>query len=180
MNVRQQRILVAGIGNIFLGDDGFGVEVVRRLAEQQLPAEVGVRDFGIRGFDVAYALNETWETVILVDALSRGQQPGTIFVVEPSLDDLERSFDGSGIQPHGMDPLQAVRLAKSLGQLPQRLLIVGCEPADLGGEDGRMGLSPVVQAAVELAAQTVVQLVTEALAATPRVKEQRNEVSSIV
>lgn len=168
------RVLVAGIGNIFQGDDAFGVEVVRRLSQRSWPEGVCVRDFGIRGFDVAYALNEPWETAILVDALSRGGEPGTVFVLEPNLDSAQPPSAvmdivpvTAQVDPHGMDPVQAIRLAKSLGSLPARLLVVGCEPANLGGEDGAMGLSPEVQAAVDVAAETVVKLVTEALALAP-------------
>lgn len=170
------RILVAGIGNIFLGDDGFGTEVIRRLIGELVPAGVVVRDFGIRGFDLAYALTESWETVILVDALSRGEKPGTVFVLEPVLDEVNNPEQN--IQPHGMDPLQAIRLAKSLGEIPPRLLVVGCEPADFGGENGTMGLSTEVEAAVEIAVQTVQQLVSEALTLTPSQRSPQHELSA--
>ena len=76
------RILVAGIGNIFLADDGFGCEVVRWLAERELPDNVEVRDFGIRGMDLAYALMDPYEAVVLVDAVSRGEDPGTVYLIE--------------------------------------------------------------------------------------------------
>lgn len=168
MSDSRQRVLVAGIGNIFLGDDGFGVEVVRRLAARQFPDSVYIRDFGIRGFDVAYALTEAWDTVVLVDAMSRGETPGTVFVLEANCDSPEMHLP-SDIQPHGMDPVQAIRLAKSLGTIPCRILVVGCEPADLGGEDGKMGLSPEIEAAVLVAADTVGQLVSDALSLTPQV-----------
>lgn len=178
MSAPQRRVLVAGIGNIFLGDDAFGVEVVRRIVEQQPSPGVCVRDFGIRGFDLAYALGDGWETVVLVDALSRGEAPGTIFVLEPSSEDLERGLEACTIQPHGMDPLQAIRLARSLGELPRRLLVVGCEPGDLGGEDGCIGLSPAVEAAIGPAVQMVRQIMAEALAETRGSKEQEHEMSS--
>lgn len=158
------RILIAGIGNIFMGDDAFGVEVVRRMAARPLPAGAFVRDFGIRGFDLAYALNDAWDAVILVDALSRSQAPGTVFVLEPSRDDLEGSLQNAELQPHGMDPVQAIRLAKSLGALPRRLLVVGCQPANLGGEEGSMGLSSEVEAAIDLAIGTIEQLLSQSLA----------------
>lgn len=155
------RILIAGIGNIFLADDGFGVEVIRRMSVRSLPEGVCLRDFGIRGLDLAYALNEPWDLVILVDALPRGDKPGTVCVLEAAPEDLEGNFPG-GIQPHGMDPVQAIRLAKSLGEIPQRVLVVGCEPADLGGEDGAMGLSPEVEGAVDTAIETILQFVKQA------------------
>lgn len=167
MTPSEPRILIAGIGNIFLGDDGFGVEVIRRMSTRPLPDRVCVRDFGIRGFDLAYALNEHWDLVILVDALPRGEKPGTVFVLEPARDDLEANFQ-SDLQPHGMAPVQAIRMAKLLGELPPRLLVVGCEPADLGGEDGVIGLSAEVQGAVSTAVETVLRLVNEAVALTPR------------
>ena len=168
------RILVAGIGNIFLGDDGFGTEVIRRMAAEPQPLGVVIRDFGIRGFDLAYALNEPWDAVIFVDALSRDEKPGTVFVLEPSLEELETLEQD--VQPHGMHPLQAIRLAKSLGELPPRLLVVGCEPADLGGENGTMGLSREVEAAVEVAIQTIQQLVSEARSLTPSERSRQHEV----
>jgi hydrogenase maturation protease len=161
------RVLVAGIGNIFLGDDGFGVEVIQRMSALPLPEGVCVRDFGIRGLDLAYALNEPWDLVILVDAMPRGEKPGTVFVIEPEPTDLEASLQ-TGIQPHGMDPVQAIRMAKSLGNVPKGLLVVGCEPADLGGEDGAMGLSPEVDAAVEIAIASVLQFVKQAPALASR------------
>jgi hydrogenase maturation protease len=176
MNTSASRVLVAGIGNIFLGDDAFGVEVIRRLSAQPQSQEVTIRDFGIRGFDLAYALNEAWETVILVDALSRGERAGTIFVLEPSLGELEKGLD-QDIQPHGMDPLQAIRMAKSLGDLPPRLLVVGCEPADLGGDDGAMGLSAEVHAALDPAIKIIERLVSEALASKPS-QRSTHEVSA--
>jgi hydrogenase maturation protease len=161
------RVLVAGIGNIFLGDDGFGVEVIRRMSSRRLPDGVSLRDFGIRGLDLAYALSEPWDMVVLVDALPRGERAGTIFVLEPAAEDLEANFPG-GIQAHGMDPVQAIRTAKALGEIPQRMLVVGCEPADLGGEDGAMGLSPEVEGAVETAIETILQFVKQAPALAPR------------
>ena len=85
------RILVAGIGNIFMGDDAFGVEVARRLSQRTLPAGVRVSDFGIRGFDLAYALQDGYETTILIDACPRGEEPGTLFVVEPDLAEISAS-----------------------------------------------------------------------------------------
>src|ERR1700723_2432639 len=94
-------VLVAGIGNIFLGDDGFGVEVVRGLTTRSMPEGVTVKDFGIRGFDLAYALLDPWDTVILVDALPRGEAAGTLFVLEPDLTGLGNpAAPGMDLNPH--------------------------------------------------------------------------------
>lgn len=158
------RVLIAGVGNIFLGDDAFGVEVARELATRPLPEGITVRDFGIRSFDLAYALLEDWHAVILVDAVSRNEPPGTLFVIDPELragDDETQSatFDG-----HSMDPVTVLRLAQSLGEIRPKVLVAGCEPADLGGEEGRMGLTEPVQAAVYEAVSMVEKLAQKLLA----------------
>ena len=154
-------ILVAGIGNIFMGDDAFGCEVARRLMGRTLPEGVRVVDFGIRGFDLAYALLDPWNTVILVDALSRGEAPGTLYLVEPDLPCVGNSASASmEMNPHGMDPMRVLNLAASMGAIAAEVLIVGCEPNDFGQElEGRMGLSQPVQLAVEEAADMVEEVV---------------------
>jgi hydrogenase maturation protease len=160
------RILLACIGNIFLGDDGFGVEVARRLAFQPLPPEVTVKDFGIRGFDLAYALMEPYELTILVDACARGGVPGTIYVIEP--DPVHDDESHPGLELHGMNPMNVRRMVKSLGGTPGRMLIVGCEPAQLGSEhDGQFGLSEPVKAAVEEAIPLIESLVSKVLEGDP-------------
>ena len=119
-----KRVLIAGIGNIFLGDDGFGVEVVKRLAGRGLPEGVEVKDFGIRGMDLAYALQDDYALVIFVDATPRGGEPGTVYLIEPEIEeDGEVSLD-----THGMDPLKVIKLSRALGAEPTRTLVVGCEP----------------------------------------------------
>jgi hydrogenase maturation protease len=156
-----KRILVAGVGNIFLGDDGFGVEVVRRLAGRELPEGVEVADFGIRGMDLAYALQEDYEVVIFIDATPQGEKPGTVYLLEPEIEEGgEVSLD-----THGMDPVRVIKLSRALGARPTRTLVVGCEPqAVVGGEDYEdmlMELSEPVQAAVEEAVKLVESLVVE-------------------
>ncbi len=139
------RVLVAGIGNVFLADDGFGVEVAALLAREELPAGVEVRDFGIRGLALAYELQEGWDAVVLVDAVPRGGQPGTLYVIEPEIEDGQMAMDA-----HGMDPVKVLGLARSLGSLPPRILVVGCEPeVHMTGEeeDIVMELSAAVRAA---------------------------------
>ena len=142
-------ILIAGVGNIFLGDDAFGVEAVRAVMRLPLPDEVASVDFGIRGFDLAFALLEPWHAVILVDALARGGAPGTLYTIEPDLAAIAAAPAESAMNPHGMDPVRVLRLALSMGPVSAQVYVVGCEPQDFGDElEGRMGLSATVQAAV--------------------------------
>ena len=163
--VETKRILIAGIGNIFLGDDGFGVEVASILARRTFPHGVRIADFGIRGFDLAYALMEGYETTILVDAYPGEGQPGTLFVVEPDLQDLDSAGTRPGfVDPHGMDPLNVLHMAKNMGGELKRILLVGCVPATLGPEEGKMGLSEPIAAAVDEAVQLVDSLVSRILA----------------
>ena len=157
----RKRVLVAGVGNIFLGDDGFGVEVVRRLTEREMPEGVEVKDFGIRGMDLAYALQEDYEVVVFVDAVPRGEEPGTVYLIEPEIEeDGEISLD-----THGMDPVKVIKLSRALGAEPARTLVVGCEPqVVLSGEDYddmSMELSEPVHAAVGDAVKLVESLVEE-------------------
>jgi hydrogenase maturation protease len=156
-----KRVLVAGVGNVFLGDDGFGVEVARRLAGRELPEGVEVADFGIRGMDLAYALQDDYNVVIFVDALPRGEEPGTVYLIEPEIEeDGEVSLD-----THGMDPLKVIKLSRALGAKRTRTLVVGCEPqVVVSGEDYDdmlMELSEPVRAAVEEAVKLVESLVGE-------------------
>jgi hydrogenase maturation protease len=159
-------ILVAGVGNIFLGDDAFGVEVALSLTRRRLPESVLVKDFGVRGFDLAYTLLDPWDAVIIVDAMPRGEPPGTIFVIEPNLAGLgDPASSDMALNPHGMDPVRVLNLAASMGAISAQILVVGCEPNDFGDElDGRMGLSSLVQASVEEAANMVEELVGRMLA----------------
>src|ERR1700722_9702342 len=126
------RILVACIGNIFLGDDGFGTEVARRLASRALPPEAILKDFGIRGLDLTYALLDPYDLVILVDACPRGGEPGSVYLVEP--DPVEANACAS-LDAHSMNPMNVLRTVKSMGGASGRILIVGCEPAELGSDE---------------------------------------------
>jgi hydrogenase maturation protease len=157
---RPQRILVAGIGNVFMGDDAFGVEVARALSRSELPAGVHVEDYGIRGMDLAFALRD-YDLAIFVDATPRGQQPGTLYVIEPELD----AEDPAAPEAHGMDPVKVLALARTLGDPLPRVLVVGCEPAArMTGEEDEVvaELSEPVRAAVGEAAQMVEKLIEEA------------------
>jgi hydrogenase maturation protease len=161
-----ERILVAGIGNIFLGDDGFGCEVVRRLAERKFPENVEVRDFAIRGMDLAFALMDPYEVVVFVDAVPRCEEPGTVYLIEAEVPE-EGEVD---LDTHGMDPVNVIRLARILGAEIPRTLVVGCEPkVVLSGEhydDMLMELSEPVQRAVDEAVKLVESIVEEVGAQT--------------
>jgi hydrogenase maturation protease len=155
-------VLIAGIGNIFLGDDAFGVEVARRLANRKLPERVKVVDFGIRGFDLAYALLDRFDLTILVDACPRGGAPGTLYVIEPDLNVSAQDAAEAGettVDAHSMNPMNVIRMARSMGGDLKRILLVGCEPLTLGPEEGAMGLSEPVGAMVEEAANRIESLV---------------------
>lgn len=153
-------ILVAGIGNIFLGDDAFGCEVVRRLSGRQWPESVRVVDFGIRGFDLAYALLDGYDVTIFVDATPRGEAPGTLYTIEPEVNEIEDiQTQGAIVETHGMNPMKVLQMVKSMGGSFKKILLVGCEPATFGPEEGQMGLSAPVEAAVDQAVSIVASLV---------------------
>ena len=156
-------ILIAGIGNIFLGDDAFGVEVVQRLTNRKLPDGVKAIDFGIRGFDLAYALLDGSDVTILVDACPRGGEPGSLYVIEPDLNSLDsQEASRTSVDAHSMNPMTVIRMAKSMGDGSlARILLVGCEPLTLGPEEGQMGLSEPVAAMVEEAAKVIESLVSK-------------------
>jgi hydrogenase maturation protease len=157
-------ILVAGIGNIFLGDDGFGVEVAQRLSQRTFPEGVRIVDFGIRGLDLAYALTDGPQATILIDACPRGDAPGTLYLLEPHLDSLNSPNTSQvAVDAHAMNPMNVLAMAKSMGAPLQRMLLVGCEPATLGPEEGQMGLSDLVENAVERAVTLTESLVTRIL-----------------
>jgi len=157
-------ILVACIGNIFLGDDSFGCEVAQALARGSLPAGVEARDYGIRGFDLAWELLRPWKAVLLVDTVTRGGEPGTLYLLQPSESDPPSG--GPALDPHAMDPVQVLAAARALGRISAAIYIVGCEPQDFGdGAEGRMGLSPPVTAAVPQAVAMIRELAGKLAAA---------------
>jgi hydrogenase maturation protease len=162
-----RRALVAGIGNVFLADDGFGVAVVRALAAQRelLPEGVDVVEFGIRGMDLAYALNDGYAAAVLVDVAPRGQPPGTLELIEPEIE--ENLFVGFGT--HAMDPVAVLALARQFGPVPDRVLLLGCEPEhviDTDNEPLREELSPPVAAAVPRAAALIRELLQPRMTTT--------------
>jgi len=163
--VTRPRILVAGIGNVFLGDDAFGVEVAQRLAQRSLPDEVRVVDFGIRSLDLAYALTDGYETVILVDAVPRGGVPGTVYLITPEAADPSPSAGPDPIfEMHALDPAKVLRLAAAMSGQVRRLFLVGCEPAPTDDTlDMHLGLSKPVQAAVDEGVRLVESLIDSLL-----------------
>jgi hydrogenase maturation protease len=153
-------ILVAGVGNIFLGDDAFGVEVVQSLAQRALPSDVRVIDFGIRSYDLAYALMEPWQLVILVDTLTRGGEPGTVYIMEPHLPQNDDPPAQPAVDAHSMSPVAVLQLVHQLGGNVSRMLVVGCEPATAeANESGQFGLSDPVRAAVDEAVFAIEELI---------------------
>ena len=157
------KILVAGVGNIFLGDDAFGVEMVQRLRATPLPPEVILADFGIRSFDLAYAMADGYDVIILLDAISRGESPGTISLVQPEAQEFGDT--GQPLDAHSSNPQRALQMASSLGGQLGSLYLIGCEPAVLETDDGRIGLSEQVEAAIPNAIQMLLTLLQELLSA---------------
>ncbi len=164
-------VLVAGIGNIFFSDDGFGPEVVRRMLSSRedvasLPDGVRVVDYGIRGMHLAYDLLDGVDALVIVDAMPGKGPPGTITVLSVGPEDLgEGEFDA-----HGMNPVAVLGSLGALGGTLPPTYVVGCIPADV---DEGMGLSPIVAAAVDEAVDTVRSLLTEHI--IPTVPERTSQ-----
>ncbi len=158
------RILIACIGNIFLGDDAFGVEVARRLAGRTLPPGVRVVDFGIRGIDLAFALlDDTDDIVLMVDSVPRGGVPGTLYVIDLQWKEAEEPDPSLSLplETHALDPARVIRLVSALGGRAKRLLVLGCEPTPLDPDDDpTVELSAPVLAAVDEAVLMIDSLVT--------------------
>ncbi len=155
-----KRILIAGIGNVFLADDGFGVALAGRLARRELPAGVEVKDFGIRGMDLAFAMQDGYDAVVMLDATPRGGRPGTLYVIEASdADDQPAEID-----THGMDPVKVLGLVRAFGGTAPRTFVVGCEPESrMTGEEDEIvaQLSEPVRAALDGAVELVESLVED-------------------
>ncbi|GGJ26778.1 hydrogenase maturation protease [Streptomyces brasiliensis] len=160
---REGRVLVAGIGNVFLGDDAFGVETARALTRSRLPTHVEVVDVGVRGVHLAYQLLDGYDTLILVDATARGGDPGTLYLIEheDAGTAMGVPLDGHRMTPDAVLALLGTLCAGTGGRPPRRVLVVGCEPA---GVEEEMGLSAPVSAAVPRA----VRLIEDLLGAAPR------------
>lgn len=153
-------ILVAGIGNAWLFDDGFGGEVAKRLEARELPEGVAVFDFGTGGLDLAYEVMRGYEALVLVDVSRQGGEPGTLYVMEPDQSEINAGIEeGEQIDPHGMDPQTVLRFVKTMGGWPGKVVVVACEPAVV--EEMGMGLSDSVAASVDKAVEVVLQQVEE-------------------
>jgi hydrogenase maturation protease len=157
---RNKQILVAGIGNAWLRDDGFGGQVAKLLGERELPAGVRVLDFGSGGLDLAYEVMRGYDALILIDVSRQGGKPGTLYVMEASRDDVDGEIeDGQMLDPHGMDPQTVLRFIKYVGGWPGRVVVVACEPETV--EDVGLGLSEAVTASLERAADVVLETIDE-------------------
>ena len=164
-----KHILVAGIGNAWMKDDGFGGEVAARLGERELPPEAAVFDFGTGGLDLAYEVMRGYDALILLDVSRQGGTPGTLYVMEAEEDDVDAGIeDGQVLNPHGMDPQTVLRFVKTLGAWPGKVVVVACEPAVV--EEMGLGLSDevtrAVDGAVDLVLKTVEELRTDAAYST--------------
>jgi hydrogenase maturation protease len=156
----EKQILVAGIGNAWLSDDGFGGEVVKRLEARELPPGVTVTDFGTGGLDLAYEVMRGYDGLVLVDISRQGGEPGTLYVMEPDEDDVAAGIDdGEMIDPHGMDPQTVLRFVRAVGGWPGKVVVIACEPAVV--EEMGIGLSPDVGAAVDHAVALVATTIDE-------------------
>ena len=153
----KKSILVAGIGNVFHGDDAFGVLVAREMAKRESTDDVVVADFGTRSYDLVFAILDGYDIVILVDLVSRGGEPGTVYLLDPVIDAVEagRSLVGG----HSMTPQTVLSILEAFGGYGGSIYIVGCEPATLESEDGGIGLSPPAEAAVHVAITMIEDLI---------------------
>src|SRR4051794_22357868 len=168
--LRERQVLIAGVGNAWLSDDGFGGEVARRLADRGLPSGVSALDAGTGGLSLAYEVMRGYDALVLVDVSRQGGEPGTLYVMEVSEQDVEDGIeDGAVLDPHGMDPQTVLRFVRGVGGWPGRVVVVACEPAEV--EEMGLELSEPVRAAVdravELVLTTVADLQTEAAYADP-------------
>ena len=155
---RRARVLIAGVGNAWMRDDGFGGEVARRLAERELPSDAAVMDAGTGGLDLAYEVMRGYDALVLLDISRQGGEPGTLYVMEPDEDTVHAGIeDGDAINPHGMDPETVLRFVRSLGAWPGRVIVIACEPAEV--EVVGLGLSEQVGAAVDAAVELAVNTV---------------------
>jgi hydrogenase maturation protease len=161
---RVRKILIAGVGNAWMGDDGFGAEVVSRLGEAELPSGVAVMDFGTGGLNLAYEVMRGYDALMILDISEQGGAPGTLYVIEASEDSIEAGIeDGDTLNPHGMDPKTMLRFVKSIGAWPGKVVVIACEPqvvAEIGFQLSE-SVAGAVEPAVELVLKTIAELQTD-------------------
>jgi hydrogenase maturation protease len=162
---RVRKILVAGIGNAWMGDDGFGAEVVKRLGEVELPRGVAVMDFGTGGLNLAYEVMRGYDALLILDISEQGGTPGTLYVIEADVDSVEAGIeDGDTLNPHGMDPKTMLRFVKSIGAWPGKVVVIACEPqtvAEIGFQLSE-SVAGALEPAVKLVLDTIGELQTDA------------------
>ena len=157
---RVAQILIAGVGNAWMHDDGFGGAVIAALEQRDLPEGLVVLDMGTGGLNLAYEVMRGYDGLILIDVSRQGGDPGTLYVMEADEDDVEAGLeDGQVINPHAMDPQTVLRFVKSLGAWPGKVVVIACEPTVV--EEMGMGLSPAVEVAVEGAIDLVLSTIEE-------------------
>jgi hydrogenase maturation protease len=156
----KKRIMIAGVGNMFMKDDGFGSEVVKKIRGRNQPEGVEVCDFGTGGLKLAYDLMRGYDALILVDSSSRDEEPGTLYVIEPKPEEFDTDLENGGpIDPHGADPATVLRFVKAIGAWPGKILIIGCEPEEV--QKFEVGLSEPVMEAVGRAVDLVEEEIEE-------------------
>ena len=166
-----KRILVAGVGNVFLKDDAFGIEVVKALAAHETRPGVEIRDFGLGGLKLAYDLLKGYDALIMIDASRRGEAPGTLYLIEPDFEKIPAEItEGGPIDPHGADPLTVLRFVKAVGAWPAQVRIVACEPS--ASDEFEMGLSEAVRASVSRAVQLVEETIDAILNEKPELAHE--------
>ncbi|MEO7294343.1 MAG: hydrogenase maturation protease [Ginsengibacter sp.] len=156
----KKRVMIAGVGNMFLKDDGFGGAVIKKMLHKKFPEGVEIKDFGIGGLKLAYDLMKGYDGLILIDASKRGEAPGTLYVIEPDEKEINPDLEqGDPIDPHGGDPSTVLRFVKAVGAWPAKVLIVACEPETV--DDFEIGLSDQVNASVDKAVELVDEIINE-------------------
>jgi hydrogenase maturation protease len=167
---RVKKILVAGVGNAWMGDDGFGAEVVSKLGEIELPRGVAVMDFGTGGLNLAYEVMNGYDALMILDISQQGGTPGTLYVIEADEDSIDGNIeDGATINPHGMDPKTMLRFVKSIGAWPGKVVVIACEPQTVEeiGFQLSESVAGAVEPAIKLVLETIAELQTDAAYAQP-------------
>ena len=159
-STKRKRVMIAGVGNMFMKDDGFGGAVIKKMQHNNFPEGVEVKDFGTGGLKLAYDLMKGYDGLILLDASARGEPPGTLYLIEPNENDIDADLENGGpIDPHGADPVTVLRFVKSIGSWPGKVLVVACEPASV--DEFEIGLSNAVNASIDKAVEMVEEIINE-------------------